>query len=56
MKKDLENEIKEKAVDSRLSCAAAREIAEDLKLPYSKVGDAANKLGIRIRDCQLGCF
>jgi LAO/AO transport system kinase len=45
-----------KAVEGKLSCAAARKIAEELNIPFRDVGDAADQLGIRINNCQLGCF
>ena len=45
-----------KAVDRKLPCAAAREIAEDLGIPYTEVGAAADALGVKIKNCQLGCF
>jgi hypothetical protein len=45
-----------KVVDGRLSCASARKLAEDLGIPYKEVGAAADELGIKIKDCQLGCF
>jgi len=48
--------LKAQAVDGRLSCTAARKIAEDLKVPFGEVGKAANALKIKIRDCELGCF
>ncbi len=56
MNEELKQEMLKRAVDGRLSCAAARLIAEDLKIPYREVGAAANDLGIRIRSCDLGCF
>jgi hypothetical protein len=31
-------------------------LAEQLDLPYTLVGQAANELGIKIFACQLGCF
>ena len=49
-------EIQKYAVDGKITCAVARKIAEDLGTPYKEVGQAANELGIRIKDCQLGCF
>ncbi len=45
-----------KAVGGKISCASARKIAEKLGLSYREVGAAADKLGIRIKNCQLGCF
>ena len=56
MKKTLKEEIIKKAVDGRLTCAAARKLAEELSIPYADVGAAADALGIKIKSCQLGCF
>ena len=56
MKEDLKEEMLKKAKDGKLSCAEARQLAESLGLPYKEVGAAANELGIKIKDCQLGCF
>ncbi len=56
MNEELKQELMNKAADGKLPCAAARKIAEDLNLPYKEVGDAADELGIRIKNCQLGCF
>jgi hypothetical protein len=56
MNEELKQEMMKKAVEGKLPCAVARKIAEDLKIPYKEVGDAANALGIRIKNCQLGCF
>jgi hypothetical protein len=56
MKEKLIEEILKKAVDGKLTCAAARKIAEDAGVSYSEIGSAANELGVRIKDCQLGCF
>ena len=56
MKKELKEEMLKKAVNGRLSCAVARQLAEKLCLPYNEVGKVANELGIKIKDCQLGCF
>lgn len=56
MNEELKQEVMNKAADGKLPCSVARKIAEDLKIPYKDVGDAANDLGIRIKSCQLGCF
>ncbi|MBF0506765.1 MAG: hypothetical protein HQL09_08005 [Nitrospirae bacterium] len=48
--------LNERAMDGRLNCPAARQIAEELKVPYSEVGRAANELKIKIKNCELGCF
>jgi hypothetical protein len=56
MKDELKEEMLKKAVDGKLSCAAAMKIAESLGLQPGEVGKAANELGIKIKNCQLGCF
>ena len=56
MKEELRQEIMKKTVDKKLPCAAARKIAEDLDIPYIEVGAAADELGVKIKNCQLGCF
>ena len=56
MKEKLRQEIMKKAVDRKLPCADARKIAEDLGIPYPEVGAAADELGVKIKNCQLGCF
>ena len=56
MNEELKQKMLKKAVEGSLPCAVARKIAEDLNIPYKEVGDAANELGIRIKNCQLGCF
>ena len=49
-------EMRRRAPDRLLPCAVAFEIADALDVPIGQVGEAANELGIRIVDCQLGCF
>ncbi len=56
MKNRIEETIKRKAVKGRLSCSAARKIAEEAGVSYKIVGEAADRLKIKITNCQLGCF
>lgn len=53
---EIEEEIKRKAVKGRLSCSSARKIAEEAGVAYKIVGNAADRLKIKITNCQLGCF
>lgn len=46
----------ERSINQKISCANARSIAEELRIPYSEVGKIADELKIKIKDCQLGCF
>lgn len=48
--------LREAAPAGRISCEAARALAEEINLPYALVGEAANELGVKIFGCQLGCF
>lgn len=56
MSEDIRRLLTEKAEDGRISCEEAWQVAEELGVPKKDVGRAADDLGIRIRDCQLGCF
>jgi len=52
----LDKEIQASQVKDRLSCAVALKMARKLNVTPVMVGDKANKLKIRIINCQLGCF
>ena len=52
----LARELRHRAPDGRLACAAALKLADELGVPRRDVGEAADALGIKIVDCQLGCF
>ncbi len=54
--KALEDEVKASLVNGKLPCAVAFNIAKKLKVAPKDVGDAANRLKIKIASCQLGCF
>jgi hypothetical protein len=53
---ELERIIREGLVEGRLPCTTAWAIAARLSLPKMDVSNAAEKLGIRIKPCQLGAF
>ena len=56
MNNHLEARIKSSLINDRLPCPAAFVIARDLNLELKEVGEAVDKLGIRVSDCQLGLF
>ena len=56
MDTELEEKVTSSLVDGKLPCAVAFKIAKELKVSPQKVGETADKLGIRIAKCQLGCF
>jgi hypothetical protein len=49
-------EIRKKAVNGRLSCPAARKIAQELSVSFREIGRTADQLEVKITDCELGCF
>ena len=53
---ELEGRIRARLEEGRLPCAAAWEIASELKLKRLDLGNAAEKLGIPVSPCQLGFF
>ena len=48
--------LRQRARGGRLACATALALARELGVSPQEVGRAANELGIKISDCQLGCF
>jgi hypothetical protein len=48
--------VKAKAVDGRVTCPVLRKLADDLGVTVRAVGDAANEAGVKIKNCELGCF
>ncbi len=55
-RRGIEEMILQTAEDGRLPCARAWAIAGSLKVDFLAVGQAADRLRIRICQCQLGCF
>ncbi len=53
---ELARRLKEEVDENRLSCATAWAIADDLKIKRLDVSNAAEALGLRMVQCQLGCF
>ena len=53
---ELEEKITSSLVDDQLPCPIAFKIAKELKVSLGEVGETTDKLGIRIVQCQLGCF
>jgi hypothetical protein len=52
----LEEVIKEKVDNNRLSCQSAWEIADQLEIERMEVSSACEALGVKISPCQLGAF
>lgn len=45
-----------KQSNSRISCKAAMEIADETGAQKSKIGRLLDEMKIKIHSCQLGCF
>jgi hypothetical protein len=49
--------VKTHALDpTHITCAVLRKLAEDSGVPYKVAGAAADSLGIKVQNCDLGCF
>lgn len=53
---ELERRIRARVIGDGLPCATAWDIAGELTVKRIDVARAAESLGIRITQCQLGCF
>lgn len=56
MSSELETKMKAALVNGKFPCAAAFQLAREMNMTPKQIGEAANKLNIRITTCQLGCF
>lgn len=54
--RQLENTVIGAVRDGYVACPAAWNIAADADITRLAVGSMVDRLGIRITDCQLGCF
>lgn len=43
-------------VDGRIPCAVAWQVADRLEYPYLAMANILERLGYRVKPCQLGCF
>ncbi len=48
--------VEAKAADGKITCPVLRKLAEDSGLPYKVAGAAADSIGIKVHNCDLGCF
>ena len=56
MERTMDEEIQASLVNGKLPCPQAFRIAKKFKVAPREVGDAANRLQIKICNCQLGLF
>ncbi len=55
-KEKLKEILLEKSKDKKLPCKLAFKISEEWNVGLKEIGNMANELGIKIIECQLGCF
>ena len=48
--------LQKAAGEGKITCTAARRLAEELGVPVRAGGEACDALGIKITACELGCF
>lgn len=53
---ELVEAVKAKAHDGKVTCPVLRKLAEDNDIPYKAAGAAADSVGIKVQNCDLGCF
>ena len=54
--KQIYDQIKKHSKNLQISCKQCFDIAGELNIGLKSIGAACNKMKIRIRSCQLGCF
>jgi len=52
----LEDTVKASLEDGYLPCVVASKIAKEAQIPRVAVGEMIDRLGIRVTNCQIGCF
>ena len=52
----LEDTVRASLKDGYLPCAVAFKIAKEAQVPKVAVGEMTDRLGIRVTNCQIGCF
>jgi len=53
---ELDKRIQESLVEGKLPCPSAFKIAKEFQVTPREVGEACNRMQIKVRSCQLGCF
>ena len=56
MTEELEAKLKSSAPDNKMSCGQVQKFAEENGIELQKMKSFVDVAGIRITNCQLGCF
>jgi hypothetical protein len=53
---DVRAALEAHVADGRIACADAWRVAEQFEYPYLAISNVIERLGYRVKPCQLGCF
>ena len=53
---ELVQQVRDAARDGKITCPLLRRIGEDSGLGYKVAGAAAEVAGVKVHNCDLGCF
>jgi hypothetical protein len=53
---EMKDAIRAKAQDGKVTCPVLRKFAEEQGVPYKVAGAAADMAGVKVHNCDLGCF
>jgi hypothetical protein len=53
---EIKDAVLSKSVDGKVTCPVLRKLSDELGVPYKVVGAAADMAGVRVGNCELGCF
>jgi len=56
MTPELEAKIKDLAKEGKISCYQAQKFAEEHKVQMNKMKAFLDVVGLKVQNCQLGCF
>ena len=56
LRASLTDKVKASLKEGNLPCGTAFKIARDAGVPNIAIGEIADRLGIRVTNCQIGCF
>lgn len=56
MREEISKGLKKRAVNNEITCSECFKMADELKVSLFEIGEVANELNIKVRNCQLGCF
>jgi len=55
-RENIKNKLVELAKEGKLTCVEAHQLAESEGVSLVIIGEVAKDAGVKISDCQLGCF